>query len=70
MILGLTRSQFFAMIAPLIVLQLVLIVIALRSLLKTEHPRGLPKWAWVVIICLVNTLGPIVYLIFGREKDV
>lgn len=70
MIMGLTKSQFIAMIAPLIVLQLVLMTIALRSLLMTEHPRGLPKWAWAVIICVVNTIGPIVYFIFGREKDV
>lgn len=68
--MGFTTSQVMAVIAPLLVIQVLLMVTALRSLLKTDHPRGLPRWAWGIIICVVNTAGPIAYFIFGREKDV
>jgi hypothetical protein len=28
----------------------------------------LPKWAWILIIILIGTLGPIAYWIAGRPK--
>lgn len=32
--------------------------------------RYLPKWGWVLVVLLGNTLGQIVYLAVGREKIV
>nr|WP_280521422.1 PLD nuclease N-terminal domain-containing protein [Paenibacillus mangrovi] len=56
------------MIAPLIVIWLILAVVGLISLSRTESTRG-PKWLWVVIIVCGNILGSVLYFVVGR-KDV
>ncbi len=30
--------------------------------------RNLPKWAWILIIILIEALGPVAYWIAGRPK--
>lgn len=68
--LSMSFGELMRLLAPLLVVQLILDVIALVSLVKTETPRFLPKWAWAVIIIFAATIGAIAYLIFGRERDV
>ncbi len=60
--------RYLPFIIPLVILQLILIVIALVDLSKREKVRGLPKWAWVIIIVIGELLGPIIYLLVGREE--
>lgn len=55
------------LLIPLMVVQLILIVVAARDLLRRERTRG-PKWVWAIIILFVNLIGPIVYLMVGREE--
>jgi hypothetical protein len=31
--------------------------------------RNLPKWAWILIIILLGTIGPIAYWIAGRPRN-
>lgn len=58
----------WGLIAPLLVIQFVLLVIALVDLKKQERANG-PKWVWVLVILFGNLLGPIIYFVFGRGKD-
>lgn len=58
--------EWLPLLAPLIVLQLVLMIAALVDLLRRERTRG-PKWVWALIIVLVNMIGPIIYFLLGRE---
>ena len=58
----------WSLIAPLIVIQLILVIVALLDLRKQEETNG-PKIVWLLVIILGNTIGPIIYFIFGR-KDV
>lgn len=58
----------WGLIAPLLVLQLVLAVVAIIDIARIHDTRG-PKWMWVVIALFVNTLGPIVYFIVGRKQQ-
>ncbi len=60
--------QFLPFIIPLVILQLILMIIALVDLSKREKVRGLPKWAWAIIIVIGELIGPIIYLIVGREE--
>ena len=53
---------------PVIVLQLALMVFCLLRLRK-DKVKYLPKWAWALIIIFGELLGPIVYLLIGRERD-
>ncbi|MBB6455079.1 hypothetical protein HNQ94_003574 [Salirhabdus euzebyi] len=57
----------WALIAPLLVIELILIVVALIDLSRIEKANG-PKWAWVLIILFVTGIGPIIYFIFGRRQ--
>lgn len=54
-------------IIPLVLIQLTLMIIALVDLIRREKTRWIPKWAWAIIIILGELIGPIAYLIFGRE---
>jgi len=57
-----------ALIAPLILIQFILAVIALIDLLRGRETLG-PKWVWVLIILFITTIGPIIYFIFGRKRN-
>jgi hypothetical protein len=60
--------QLLPYIIPIVLLQLVLMVVALVDLIRREKTRFLPKWVWAIVIVLGELIGPIVYLIFGREE--
>ena len=55
-------------IAPVLVLQLILMIAALVSCIKEEKTNG-PKWLWILIILFVNLLGPVLYFVIGRRND-
>lgn len=57
-----------SVILPLFIIQLILIVVALMDLVKSEKTNG-PKWMWVLLILFVSLLGSIAYFIFGRRND-
>lgn len=53
---------------PVVLIQLGLLVFALVDLIRRERTKG-PKWLWGIIIVVVNIIGPIVYLLVGREEE-
>lgn len=57
----------WGIIAPLLVVQLILMVVALIDWIRIEKTNG-PKLLWLFIILFVSTLGPILYFIFGRKE--
>ena len=52
---------------PIILLVLGLMVFALSDLIRRERTKG-PKWVWAIVIIFVNFIGPILYLVIGREE--
>ena len=63
-------TQIIALAVPVLIIQLGLIVLALRDLLKPERRvRGDSKLMWGVIIVLINFIGPILYFVVGREEE-
>lgn len=60
----------FALIVPLIILELILVIVALVDLSKREKSKlqGESKLLWVLIILFISTIGPILYLVIGRKK--
>ena len=63
-------TQIALLVAPIVIVELVLIVIALRDLLRSERKvRGGSKLMWGVIIIFFNLIGPILYLAVGREEE-
>ncbi len=58
--------EWLPFIVPIVMLQLILMVVALADLVRRDYTRG-PKWMWALIIVLGELLGPILYLLLGRE---
>lgn len=58
--------QWIPLLIPIVLLNLILVVIALIDLIRRQETKG-PKWLWVIIILFINFIGPVIYLLFGRE---
>ena len=61
-------TRYIPLLIPLLIIQLGLVVVALWDLIKRERTRG-PKWVWVLVILFINLIGPIIYLVVGREDE-
>ncbi|WP_430218696.1 PLD nuclease N-terminal domain-containing protein [Paenibacillus humicus] len=57
----------WGLLAPVIALQLILMITALVSLLRAQTVRG-TKWIWALVIIFGNMIGSIVYFILGRKE--
>lgn len=52
---------------PLLVLQLGLAIMALLDIRKRRKFNHLSRGAWIVIIIVLNIIGPILYFVMGRS---
>ena len=65
-----TNTQILLLITPIVIVELILIVIALRDLLRPERQvRGDSKLLWGIVIVFISLLGPIIYLAAGRREE-
>jgi Na+/H+-dicarboxylate symporter len=62
-------GEMILLLAPLVLIQLALIVVALRDLKKRKRVTGGNKLVWGLVIVLINFIGPILYLTIGRKED-
>jgi hypothetical protein len=63
-------EQIIALVAPIVVIQLGLMIAALYDLEKDDRRvRGDSKLVWALVIVFVNVLGPIIYFVAGREES-
>ena len=60
-------NQWLPLLVPIVFLQLGLMIFALLDLVRRERTKG-PKWVWALVIVLINFIGPVVYLVIGREE--
>lgn len=61
-------GEILPLLVPILIIQLVLIVVALRDLMRRPSVRG-PKWVWAAVILFGNLLGPILYFVVAREDE-
>ena len=65
-----TTTQVFLLLLPIIVIEIGLIIYALRDLLRPERlVRGDSKLMWGILIVAIGVLGPILYLTVGRREE-
>lgn len=62
------QSINWGIIAPIIIIQWILVIIAIIDLIRIKQTNG-PKWIWVIIVIFINLLGPIIYFVFGRRQN-
>jgi Phospholipase_D-nuclease N-terminal len=64
------ETQILLLLVPVLIVQLGLIVLALRDLLRPERRvRGDSRLMWGLIIVFVNLVGPILYFAIGRREE-
>lgn len=63
--------ELIKLIWPLIAIELILKVIALRDLGRRESDevKGGNRLVWAVVILIISALGPVTYLVWGREEQ-
>ena len=65
-----TLEEILPLVLPLVLLQIALIVLALRDLANPERRvRGDSKLMWALIIVFLELFGPILYFLIGRRED-
>jgi DMSO reductase anchor subunit len=62
-----TISDYLPLLIPVVLLQLGLAIFCLVDLARRNKTRG-PKWMWAIIIIFGELVGPLVYLLIGREE--
>ena len=60
-------NSLIPFLIPIVLLQLGLMAFALVDLIRRERTKG-PKWVWALVIIFVNLIGPVIYLVIGREE--
>jgi hypothetical protein len=61
-------GQIILLLLPVLLLELALLGLAIRDLLKEERRvRGGNKALWALVILFISLLGPILYFVIGRE---
>ena len=67
---ALSETQILLLVLPIVVIEIGLIVYALRDLLRPERRvRGESKLMWGLLIVFISLLGPILYLTVGRLEE-
>lgn len=62
-------TTLLAVLLPVIAIELGLMIWALWDLTRPQRVvRGLPKAVWAVIVIFIGMVGPVIYLLFGREE--
>lgn len=68
-----TNWQFFMdnlpLLLPLILLEFLLMITALIHVLKHPYYRFGNRILWVIIVVVIQIIGPVVYFAFGRGED-
>jgi hypothetical protein len=62
-------STLLALVIPILVIQVGLLIWGLYDLTRPDRRvKGDNKVLWAIVIIFINILGPILYLIVGREE--
>jgi hypothetical protein len=63
----LTTLTSFSFIVPLVFIELLVMIVALIDCIRARQTNG-PKWLWIVIIVLIQIIGPVLYFVIGRNN--
>ena len=64
-----TLYEYFPILLPVIIIELILMVTALIHVLRHPNYRFGNRVVWIVIVVFIQIAGPIVYFFFGRGDD-
>jgi hypothetical protein len=62
-------TEYLPFIIPILIIELALAITALVHILKHPNYRFGNRIIWILIVLLIQIIGPIVYFIFGRGEE-
>ncbi|MBO2535892.1 MULTISPECIES: PLD nuclease N-terminal domain-containing protein [Rummeliibacillus] len=65
-----TLQEALPLIIPIIILEWTLAIVALIHVLKHPHYQFGNKPMWIIVVLFIQIIGPVVYFIFGRGRDI
>lgn len=65
---NMTISEVLKLVGPLLIINYGMVVFCIYRLIK-DRVKYLPKWVWALIIILLEFIGPLSFLIAGRERE-
>jgi hypothetical protein len=70
--LGGIGTTEIVIIGVLVIVEFGLLAWALLDIIKRPESQitGGKKWVWILVVALFNVIGPIVYLLAGRSREI
>lgn len=62
-------TTYLPFLIPLIAAQLILAVVSVIHVIRHPNYRFGNKPLWIIIVCLIQFIGPVVYFAFGRGEE-
>ena len=60
--------EMLPLLIPLIIIQYALLIYAVVHILKHNKYKNGNRVMWLIIVLLINFVGPILYFILGKEE--
>jgi hypothetical protein len=64
-----TLVEYLPFLIPVVIAELVLAVTALVHVLKHPHYRFGNQVAWILVVLLIQIIGPVLYFVAGRGEE-
>ena len=61
--------EYLPFIIPLAIINIALIIFALVDLLRKKRVRYLNIGIWIIIILLLDIIGPVLYFAVGKDEN-
>ncbi|MCL1862165.1 MAG: PLDc N-terminal domain-containing protein [Defluviitaleaceae bacterium] len=59
-------SALLMLLAPLVIIQIALMVAAVVHILRHNHYKSGNRTLWLIIAICINIIGPILYFVIGK----
>jgi hypothetical protein len=64
-----TLVEYLPFLIPVVIAELALAVTALVHVLKHPHYRFGNQVAWILVVLLIQIIGPVLYFVAGRGEE-
>lgn len=64
-----TLVEYLPFLVPIIIAELALAIIALVHVLKHPHYRFGNQVAWILVVLLIQIIGPVLYFTIGKGEE-
>ncbi|SCJ53161.1 Negative regulatory protein yxlE [uncultured Eubacterium sp.] len=63
------QTEYLPFLIPVIIIELALMITALVHVLRHDHYKFGNRPIWIIVVILIQIIGPIIYFVFGRSDE-